>query len=125
MSIGHPAGTLPGPAARLVPAATVLVWAVRCRDELEIAAALRQATTIAGGGGRGLRALALLLAAMVPDDEPPSQLLGWQDDPAGYLRLREHGLSRVDAIDALGQDGGADVVAGDRVGLEQGAHAQA
>lgn len=97
---------LPEPAARLVPAATALVWAVRCRDPREIAAAFRQATTLGGGGGRGLRALALLLATMVPDDESPSQLLGWLDDPDRYRRLREHGLSRVDAMNALRLGGG-------------------
>lgn len=94
-------GLLPGVPARLVPAATELIWALRTGAEREIATAFGQATAIAGGGVRGLRALALLLAAMVPDDEAPSHLLGWLDDPDGYLRLRGTGLSRVAAIDTV------------------------
>jgi hypothetical protein len=62
---------LPGVPARLVPATAELIWALRTGGEREIAAAFGQATAIAGGGVRGLRALALLLAAMVPDDEAP------------------------------------------------------
>lgn len=85
--------------AQLVPAATALVWAVRTRDTAELDTALVQATTHAGWAG--MRALVVLLAAMVPDDEPPSQLLGWRHDPDGYLRLREHGVSRVDAIETI------------------------
>lgn len=85
--------------AQLVPTATALVWAIRTGNTAELDTALRQATTLAGWAGP--RALVVLLAAMVPEDEPPSQLLGWQDDPEGYLRLREHGVSRVDAIGAI------------------------
>lgn len=85
--------------AQLVPAATALVWAVRTGNAAELDTALVEATAHAGWAG--VRALVVLLAAMVPDDETPSRLLGWLPDPDGYLRLREQGVSRVDAIDTI------------------------
>lgn len=83
----------------LIPAATQLVWAVRCDDPAEVDAALDEVVRLAGQ--HGLCALALVLAAMVPDDEPPSRLLGWRADIAEYHRLREGGYNRHDAVTAV------------------------
>lgn len=78
-------------ADRLIPAATALVWAIRTGDPDDVDEALSDVVRASGGG---VRALAVVLAAMVPDDESPRELMAWRLDPAGYLRLREHGYCR-------------------------------
>lgn len=72
--------------------ASRLVWAVREHDAAEVAAVLETVRAESG-----VDALVLVLAAMVPDDATPSELLAWLHDPTLYRRLRESG---VDALQA-------------------------
>lgn len=73
-----------------VPLASRLIWAVREDDKDEVAAVLSEARDEAARVG--IDALVLVLAAMVPDDLPPSELLAWRANPAEYLRLRAAGV---------------------------------
>lgn len=72
----------------LVPVASLLVWAVKTGDREQVAEILAT---------HDPTALAVVLAAMVPDDKPMSQLLWWMADPAEYLRLREVGVDSATA----------------------------
>ena len=73
-----------------VPLASRLIWAVREDDKDEVAAVLSEARDEAARVG--IDALVLVLAAMVPDDLPPSELLAWRNNPQEYLRLRSFGV---------------------------------
>lgn len=75
--------------------ASHIVWAVRERDAAAIAETLAAVQDKAGV--RGVHALLLVLAAMVPDDVPPAPLLAWLADPAEYRRLRARGVSSIAA----------------------------
>lgn len=79
----------------LVPTASRIVWAVREGDTEDIDAALDEVRNDCGRVG--IDALVIVLAAMVPDDLTPAELLAWTQDPNEYLRLREVG---VDALSA-------------------------
>jgi len=62
----------------LVPIAERFVGAVRDGDSELIEVLLAQAITATGGRCDPGTALAVVLAAMVPDDERPSHLLLWR-----------------------------------------------
>lgn len=70
--------------------AQTLIWAVREGDAERVAEVLTEARDEAGRAS--VDALVIVLAAMVPDDLPPSELLAWRTNPAEYLRLREAGV---------------------------------
>lgn len=73
----------------VVPDAVALVWAVKTGDADEVAAIL---------AANDPRAMSVVLAGMVLDDQPPSVLLSWCIDSTEYLRLRTAG---VDALTAM------------------------
>lgn len=83
----------------VIPAASALVWAVRQNDPDAVDAALDDA--IASARGPGLHALLVVLAAMVPDDRSPAELLAWRTNPDTYLELRYLGLGADVAINAM------------------------
>jgi hypothetical protein len=74
----------------VLPAAMAIVWAVREASPVAVAQALTEAITAAGDHSQ--HALIIVLAAMVPDDLAPSDLLAWRSNPTEYLRLREAGV---------------------------------
>lgn len=75
--------------------ASQIVRAVREYNADTIAATLAAVQDQAGM--RGVHALLLVLAAMVPDDTPPAPLLAWLADPDEYRRLRARGVSSITA----------------------------
>jgi len=75
--------------------ASQIVWAVRERDAATIASTIAAVQDLAGV--RGVHALLLVLAAMVPDDVPPAPLLAWLANPIEYRRLRARGVSSITA----------------------------
>lgn len=92
----------------VIEAAVQLVWAVRWQEGADEAfwAAQAAAARFDGlaaqdeAGTVSARALALVLAAMVPDDREPSDLLAWMRHRDEYLRLREAGFD-ADASAAM------------------------
>lgn len=82
----------------LVPLATRLVWSVRKGDRADVAAVL----AVADPAG-----LAVVLAAMVPDDMSPRDLMRWLVDPEEYGRLREDGIGSMAAMNLLRVRGAA------------------
>jgi DNA-binding CsgD family transcriptional regulator len=84
----------------VLPFAAQLIGAVRQGDLLDdlFWQAHRTAARVDGdaaqdrAGTISARALAIVLAAMVPDDREPSDLLAWMRHPVEYLRLREAGF---------------------------------
>jgi hypothetical protein len=85
---------------QLLPPVMRLVWAVRESNQDAVAAAIADATAVAGG--RGLNAVVVLLAALVPDDQAPGALLAWLKDPEEYLRLRTAGVGAQAAATLAG-----------------------
>lgn len=86
----------------LVTEASQLVWAVRLDDVDQVAGVFAAATAKTGGDPlRAAHALALVLAAMCPDDLSPGDALTWCQDRDTYLRRREAGLSACAAADAI------------------------
>jgi hypothetical protein len=79
----------------MVGRAAQIVRAVRQHDAATIAETL--AAVQQQAGMRGVHALLLVLAAMVPDDTPPAPLLAWLADPDEYRRLRARGVSSITA----------------------------
>lgn len=79
----------------VIDRASHIVWAVRERDAAAIAETIAAVQDEAGV--RGVHALLLVLAAMVPDDTPPAPLLAWLVDPDEYRRLRARGVSSITA----------------------------
>jgi hypothetical protein len=79
----------------MVGRAAQIVCAVRQHDAATIAETL--AAVQQQAGMRGVHALLLVLAAMVPDDTPPAPLLAWLADPDEYRRLRARGVSSITA----------------------------
>lgn len=74
----------------LIPAASRLVWAVREGDQDDVENLLDE---VRNEGGRvGIDGLLIVLAAMVPDDMTPADLLAWMSDRDEYLRLRSNGV---------------------------------
>lgn len=76
-----------GPAQRLI-------WAVRENNGAQITEAFAEAARHVGGDMyRAAAGLAVVLAAMVPDDRSPEELLYWAaGDRTLYLELRTAGL---------------------------------
>lgn len=79
----------------VVPAAEALTSAVKAADVESVAAALASVEQL---GVESLRALVVVLAAMVPDDRRPSRLLAWLRDPTEYARLRKSGVDSATAL---------------------------
>lgn len=79
----------------LVPTASRVIWAVREGNMENVEAALEEVRNDCGRVG--MDALVIVLAAMVPDDLTPADLLAWTQDPEEYLRLREVGVSALSA----------------------------
>jgi len=75
--------------------AAQIVRAVRELDATTIANTIAAVQNTAGT--RGVHALLLVLAAMVPDDVAPAPLLAWLADPVEYRRLRARGVSSIPA----------------------------
>lgn len=95
-STGHPVGDL------LVPAALQLVAAVRQGDQGEVMEAYASASK-ASDNPYWPSVLTLVLAALVPDDRKPSELLAWcTADRDMYLRLREKGFPDREAAAMAG-----------------------
>lgn len=78
----------------LLPTASDLVWAVKTGDHDAISRAVAAVEQVP----LGLRGLVVVLAAMLPDDQSPSDLLSWRLDPDRYLALRERGLDSLTAM---------------------------
>ncbi len=66
---------------QFIPAAQRLVGAVRAGSPAEVEAAFDSALEVAAPGRDGIRDLALVLAAMVPEQDHPSILLAWCTRP--------------------------------------------
>ena len=83
----------------LVPAALSLAWDVKLRDRDQITETL--AGVVDEFGTLGLRALCVVLAAMIRDDRSAEHMLTWLQDPEEYLRLRENGVETDTALTVL------------------------
>jgi len=70
-----------------------LVGSVHQHDADEIAQVLATVTCSCSCDHTRLYALAVVLAAMVPDDRTPHELLRWSRDPQQYRQLRELGFT--------------------------------
>ena len=81
----------------LVPSAEKLVHAVRNDRQLHIEAMIADAEQIYGDPLDAADALVVLLAAMVPDDKTPAELLRWFQNPHEYRRLRMAGVGAAEA----------------------------
>lgn len=88
----------------LVPVAQQLIGAVRDSDPNGVDEALAAAITVTGGRVDPAVALAIVCAAMVPDDVAPSRLLLWVQFQAEYDRLIGTGITPTIArqLTALG-----------------------
>jgi hypothetical protein len=75
----------------LVPADSALVWAVKNGDTAEVSRVLNEQHGYLYG-------LLVVMAAMVPDDQTPAELLSWQIDRERYLALREQGIDSATAM---------------------------
>ncbi|RSN26533.1 hypothetical protein DMC63_01470 [Streptomyces sp. WAC 05977] len=87
----------------LVPSAEKLVHAVRRDDPMHVDAMLADAEQLYGDPLAGARALAVLLAAMVPDDRTADDLLRWHRNPHEYRRLRALGVPAAEAGELAAQ----------------------
>lgn len=88
---------------RLVPAAVRLTCGLREWDADEVAAAFNDAVAATPRGLDPSMALAMVCAAMVPWDQPPSELLSWVAHSAEFERLRALGLDRATAATLVDQ----------------------
>jgi hypothetical protein len=77
----------------LVPVAQRLIGAVRDHDTAAVDEALAAAITVTGGRVDPAVALAIVCAAMVPEDIQPSRLLLWVQFQAEYDRLCDAGIN--------------------------------
>lgn len=80
---------------RMVPIAARLVGGVREWDAAEVQAAFREALEISPD--RGLNALAITLASMVPYNRSPRDLLTWVGRKNEFERLVAHGIDSASA----------------------------
>ena len=87
----------------LVPSAEKLVRAVHEDRPMHVEAMLADAEQLYGDPLAGARALVVLLAAMVPDDQTAAQLLAWRRNPHEYRRLRGLGVPAVEAAELAAQ----------------------
>jgi hypothetical protein len=76
----------------LVPVALQLIGAVRAGDSDAVAEAFAAAILATGGRCDPGEALAVVCAALVPDESTPSELLGWYRVTAEYERLLGNGV---------------------------------
>ena len=76
----------------LVPAAQQLIGAVRAGDADGVDEAFAAAIVATGGRCEPGAALAIVCAAMVPDDSTPKDLLHWYKAAGEYARLIEKGV---------------------------------
>ena len=89
---------------RLVPAAVRLIGAVRQYDPEDVAAAFDDAAaTLAGTGRTPAAAVAVILAAMVPWDATPTDLLAWVRRHHEFERLRAAGVDPAAAATIVGR----------------------
>lgn len=86
----------------LVPIAERFVGAVRDGNSELIDELLAEVITTTGGRCDPGTALAVVLAAMVPDDQPPSRLLLWRKAFTEYERLLDRGVNHVVAKELSG-----------------------
>lgn len=86
----------------LVPVALQLVGAVRAQDSGAVDEVFASAIELTGGRCDPAAALAIVCAALVPEDAQPSQLLRWQRAAAEYQRLIEKGVDPVIAEQLAG-----------------------
>lgn len=82
---------------KLLPLADRLVRAAHNNHRLGIDTALVDAEAIYGDPVTAARALAVLLAAMCPDDSDADELLSWRRNPEEYRRLRGLNVSAAEA----------------------------
>lgn len=87
----------------LIPAAQQLIGAVRAGDPDAVDEAFAAAIDATGGRCNPAEALAVVLAAMVPDHHTPTYLLKWMAAEAEYQRLVGQGVPPDVARDLTGQ----------------------
>lgn len=87
----------------LVPSAEKLVRAVRNDQPMHVDAMLADAEMVYGDPATAARALVVLLAAMVPDDQTAADLLAWRRNPHEYRRLRAAGVPAREAAHLAAQ----------------------
>lgn len=102
---------------RLIPIAMQLVGAVRTQDQAGVADAFDAANRLMPGEAD--RAIAVLLAAMVPWDKAPSELLAWWVRRADYHKLIAAGVDPATAMTLI--EGGAEWSTGNSGSGGQGA----
>jgi hypothetical protein len=83
----------------LVPAAVRLTCGLREWDPQEVAAAFDDAAAATSPGNDPATALAIVCAAMVPWNQPPSDLLAWVTRRVEFERLRGIGVDAATAAD--------------------------
>lgn len=76
----------------LIDPAMVIVRAVHEDNPMHIEAMITEAVNVYRSEPDGLRALVVLLAAMVRDDKTERELLAWFRNPTEYRRLRKAGV---------------------------------
>lgn len=81
----------------LLPHATALISAVHDQDPTEVAEILADATAVAGDVLTAAHGLAVILAAMVPEQHTVAELLAWTMNPPEYRRLRDEGVNSLTA----------------------------
>lgn len=91
---------------RLVPVAMQLVGAVRSMDAAAVDEAFDAARRLLPDAEMAGGALCVLLAAMVPWDQSPRQLLAWWVRRADYLKLVAAGVDPASAMTLI--EGGAE-----------------
>lgn len=83
----------------LVPSAEKLIRAVHEERPMHVEAMLADAEQLYGDALTGARALVVLLAAMIPDDQTAAQLLAWRRNPHEYRRLRALNVPAAEAAE--------------------------
>lgn len=86
---------------RLVGPAMRLVGGVRTYDPVEIEAAFTDAAAVLDGQADAARALATVLAAFIPWNRTPNELLGWLSRGPEFERLRDAGIDPSIAADIV------------------------
>lgn len=81
----------------VLPAAQRLILAAHAGDHLGVDTAFADAELAVGDPTTAAKALAVVLAAMCPDDTSPVDALAWRRNPAEYRRLRRVGVSSREA----------------------------
>lgn len=89
----------------LVPVALQLVGAVRAGDPAAVDEAFAAAILATGGRCDPGQALAIVCAALVPDDASASELLAWREPADRYRHLLEKGVDPKIARELTGKTG--------------------